>query len=272
MSMGKNTFLNIVLYMLSAVLTLMGCGRDPGVLDPEVEPVPVVGPDTVYIVPNAVTDYDGNSYDGVWIGGQLWMKENLRTTHYADGVAISYGGTRWSGRVSYYYDNDTSSLALEDRGYLYNWPAVMHGDTSTSANPSGVQGVCPDGWHVPSLSEWYQLSNYVANHHEYWCGDNYYNIAKALASSIGWNTSTETCAVGFDQSTNNVTGFSAMPAGCFLNGGHTYSGGRAFFWSTEGEYGPRGWSDGWGVEYDRGSAGSFHWGNSIGLSVRCICD
>ena len=46
---------------------------------------------------------------------------------------------------------------------------VMHGASSTNANPSGVQGVCPNGWHVPSDSEWTQLTSYVSSQTYYWC-------------------------------------------------------------------------------------------------------
>ena len=102
------------------------------------------------IVQNAVMDTDGNSYDAVWIGGQLWMRENLRTTHYADGAAIPAGESGSSDTEPLYYDYSSSDIPLAERGYLYNWPAVMHGAAPSNTNPSGVQGICPSGWHVPS--------------------------------------------------------------------------------------------------------------------------
>src|SRR4030042_875983 len=47
-------------------------------------------------------------------------------------------------------------------GVLYNWSAAMNGAASSIANPSGVQGVCPTGWHLPSDAEWTQLTDYLA--------------------------------------------------------------------------------------------------------------
>ena len=74
-------------------------------------------------------------------------------------------------------------------GYLYNWPAVMHGESSSSTNPSGVQGICPNGWHVPSDAEWVRLFIYVSSQPQYQCDNSSDNFAKALASTIGWDSS-----------------------------------------------------------------------------------
>ena len=81
-------------------------------------------------------------------------------------------------------------------GLLYNWKAVTRNSSSSSSNPSNVQGICPTGWHVPSDAEWTQLTNYVSSQSEYVCGNDEENIAKVLASTTGWNISTNTCAVG----------------------------------------------------------------------------
>ena len=115
---------------------------------------------------NTVTDIDGNVYQTVQIGAQTWMAENLRVTRYADGTSIQYvtDDNYWDNNALYsklygwYNDN---SYYKNIYGALYNWPAVMNGASSSSSNPSGVQGVCPDGWHVPSDAEWTQLINYL---------------------------------------------------------------------------------------------------------------
>lgn len=67
----------------------------------------------------------------------------------------------------YYPMNDTAYEA--NYGLLYNWPAVMHGASGSNANPSGVQGICPDGWHVPSDAECTQLLNYVNSQSQRTC-------------------------------------------------------------------------------------------------------
>ena len=174
-----------------------------------------------------VTDYDNNTYNTVQIGDQCWMKENLRTTHYADGTTVT---------SRYAPNNDENNVATY--GYLYNWYAVMHGAAASSANPSGVQGICPAGWHMPSCAEWTQLTTYVHDN-GYQCSNcnasnwwmNVDCIAKALAAQTGWPSySYDACAVGYDLSTNNATGFNALPAGFYC--GAYYYGQTAYFWST----------------------------------------
>lgn len=93
-----------------------------------------------------VTDYEGNHYSTVKIGNQCWMAENLKSTHYANGTLIADAVA---------YDNDEGNAFTYGR--LYNWDAVMNGESSSNSNPSGVQGICPDGWHVPSDAEWMEL-------------------------------------------------------------------------------------------------------------------
>ena len=177
-----------------------------------------------------VVDVDGNVYNTVQIGNQCWMKENLRTTHYANGTVISFGGnlgcnanaTNYSVTSPYYYNNvDVNTPSC---GLLYNWPAIMNASSSSNSNPSGVQGICPNGWHVPSSSEWNQLTSYVGSLSQYHCGG---EIAKSLcAASSGWNQwycfynvdpipigEYDVCSPGYSVSNNNATGFSAMPAG-----------------------------------------------------------
>ena len=178
-----------------------------------------------------VTDIDNNTYNTVHIGNQCWMKENLRTTRYADGTGIALRSYTSSTTTAYrYYPNDDSSN-VSTYGYLYNWKAVMGSSSSSSANPSGVQGICPTGWHVPSDAEWTQLTDYVGSQSQYVCGGNSANIAMALASTTGWNSGTNACAVGNNPGANNATGFSAFPAG-FCSGYYGGFGANALYWSS----------------------------------------
>jgi uncharacterized protein (TIGR02145 family) len=182
--------------------------------------------------PNNVTDYDGNTYNSVLIGTQCWMKENLRTTHFADGTAISTNsGT--SNTVAYWYYPNNNANNAETYGLLYNWSAVMHGSASSNANPSGVQGICPNGWHVPSQSEWQQLVSYVQSMPSYWCDGNSTYIAMSLASETGWNSSSSNCYVGSNPSQQNKTLFSARPAGYRTSSCGGFGTNAEFFSSTE---------------------------------------
>ena len=223
--------------------------------------------------PNAatVTDYDGNTYNTVKIGDQCWMKENLRTTHYANGVSIPTGSTQ-SYTAPYYYNYSycNSNIPHSQCGYLYNWVAVMNGAVSSNANPSGVQGICPTGWHVPSDAEWTQLENYVSLLHP--CNGNSSNIAKSLSSTNGWNNSYSNCTPGNSSSTNDATGFSGVPAGRYSNGGQGYDGESAYFWSST-EYNYRSiYSFYRRLKYNSESVYRDDIANNAGLSVRCIRD
>ena len=217
---------------------------------------------------STLTDYDGNVYNTVQIGNQCWMKENLRTTHYSDGTAIPAGSTSGS---PFYHDYSSSNLTLTERGYLYNWLAVMHGASSSQSNPSGVQGICPTGWHVPSDAEWTQLTQYVSSQSDYVCGSNTSSIAKALASNTGWEWSGITCEVGYNQSTNNNTGFSAFPAGNVI-GNFGGSGSGTNFWSSRGASNGDVWVSGLNYHSPNMLIGSILNEWYMGFSVRCLRD
>ena len=214
-----------------------------------------------------IMDVDGNIYNTIQIGNQCWMRQNLRTTHYANGTIIELGASS-SITTPYRYNPNNNATNVSTYGYLYNWKAVMGNSSSSSANPSGVQGVCPTGWHVPSDAEWTQLVNYVGSQSQYQCNGSNTKIAKALASTTGWHSYTTTCAVGNNPSTNNATGFSAFPAGGYWHGNCDYFGNYADFWSST-EYGS---NDAWGPCLYYNNAG-VSWNNldkGDGFPVRCV--
>ena len=193
-------------------------------------------PSTANVIRNAVKDYDGNSYDAVQIGEQVWMAQNLRTTHYADGTEIPLG-TTWSYDVAYRYapgtkrKNEKNMDNVPTYGYLYNWPAVMHAYKYSDSNPSGVRGICPEGWHVPSDAEWIQLEDYMKTQPIYFADGDSTHLAKALAANCGWRYCDVKDTPGKTLNTNNATGFSAMPAGFYTD--HTINFGEdAFFWTA----------------------------------------
>ena len=217
-----------------------------------------------------VTDVDGNIYNTVKIGGQCWMKENLRTTKYADETSIALSpDTSTMIAYRYYPNNDSSNV--NTYGYLYNWPAVMHGATSSATNPSNVQGICPTGWHVPSNAEWTQLTNYMKRQDMYVCGTSDLNIAKALVATTGWGTSNNTCAVGNNQADNDASGFSALPAGIYSSNGNYYNfGNRTNFWSATRYGSTYAYGRYLYYSYSYVYQGDYH--KSNGHSVRCLRD
>jgi len=154
----------------------------------------------------------------------LLPNPTLADRHTVDGSGMGTFTSQITGLSSnlsttigywYYPMNDTAYEA--NYGLLYNWPAVMHGASGSNANPSGVQGICPDGWHVPSDAECTQLLNYVNSQSQNVCGGIDNQIGRSLAATVGWDLSgLDTCTVGNPNlSANNATGFGALPAGFY---------------------------------------------------------
>lgn len=143
------------------------------------------------------------------------MKENLKTRHYADGTNIPLGSGLGSTSPFRYYPNNSDSTELE-YGLLYNWAAVMNGALSSDSIPSGIQGVCPNGWHVPSKEEFVVLTDYLSANEEYLCNLSQNNIAAALSDTIGW-IQPYNCQECCPCSGNNTSGFSARGAGYRVN-------------------------------------------------------
>ena len=154
-----------------------------------------------------VTDYDGNTYETVVIGQQTWMKQNLRSLHYADGTPID--------SVWVYDDNESNAATW---GRLYSWDAAMHGASSSNGNPSGVQGACPDGWHLPSKAEFEQLMDFVG-------GTSNGGCALKSTNNAYWETPNDN---------NNSSWFSARGSGMRTDPGFQYQSLKeiARYWST----------------------------------------
>ena len=185
-----------------------------------------------------VTDIDGNTYEYLTYGTQEWVLENAEMVTYRDGTPIPQvvSDSEWTSLTTgawCYYNND------ETKGKLYNWYAVVgiH-DAASLSNPSQRKEFAPEGWHVPSDAEWTTLEEYLIA-----MGYNYdgtttdvntgNKIAKAMASTTGWESSTYTGAIGNDQSLNNISGFNAFPEGYrFDYGSFDWEGLNAFFWSS----------------------------------------
>ena len=223
-------------------------------------------------IKNAVTDIDGNTYDAVKLGNQVWMAKNLRTTKYADGTPIPLDSST-SATTAYRYCPNGQESNVSNYGYLYNWKAVMGNSTSSEANPSGVQGICPNGWHVPSDAEWTQLTDYLSSHRFYVYGSNNKYIAKALAFNKWWSGSLNYGSIGENQSSNNATGFSAVPAGGHYSG-HRFSGfgNDAYLWSTTTEEDDVNRVMCRSLNNEIPFVLNFDHGNTAGFSVRCVRD
>lgn len=153
-----------------------------------------------------VTDHDGNVYRTIRIGSQIWMAENLRSTHYVDGTPI----------VNFCYNNDTAHA--KNYGRLYRWTAAMRNAANSSSNPSRVQGISPVGWHLPSDAEWQQLID---------------NLGGASGAGGKLKSTGTTQWVNPNTGATNESKFNAVPAGFFrVDGVFMTMGERTIFLTT----------------------------------------
>ena len=147
-------------------------------------------------------EYSGKIYNTVQVGSQCWLKENLNVGTMIQGIDTS----KDNGILEKYcYDDDTSNC--NTYGGLYQWNEAMQYTTTP-----GTRGICPDGWHIPTLAEFETLSNTVS-------GDG--NALKAIGQGTGGGAGT------------NTSGFSALLAGyrSYL-GSFYYLSLALYFWSS----------------------------------------
>jgi len=150
-----------------------------------------------------VEDADGNVYQTVKIGNQVWTAENLQTTKYNDNTPIRQitPNDGWYEAPGYCWYNDYKNKQFKC-GALYNWHAV------------NTNKLAPVGWHVPTSLEWNIMRDYLIANGYNWDGTTDGNkIAKALAANSHWKTDKDPGTIGNDLSKNNKTGFSALPGG-----------------------------------------------------------
>jgi uncharacterized protein (TIGR02145 family) len=148
---------------------------------------------------------DDKKYVYVKIGEQTWMAENLNY------------------EVNVCYNNDCTCYIndCETYGRRYRWETAMNGAASSTTNPSGVRGICPSGWHLPSKEEWDELKAYSDN--------DLVNIGsdgKKLKATSGWYR---------DGNGTDDYGFSALP------GSYGDSDGRWWSTSETSDYGANNW-------------------------------
>ena len=220
-----------------------------------------------------LSDIDGNNYATIEIGSQTWMAENLKVSHYADGTPITQISDEgeWNAmtidvQAYCWYDNLTENS--DTSGALYTWAAAMNGALSSDTIPSGIQGVCPDGWHLPSDAEWKVLEMFLG-------------MNQTDANSYDWRGSDEGGQLketGFSKwdisnsGGSNLSGFTAIPGGFRSNKGLYFSAGQtAAFWTSKQEEGAdKAWYR--TVNFDKEQVYRQYHFMQLGLSVRCIKD
>ena len=246
-------FSNLILFiMISKIFLLSGCDKD----DP-------VSPEETIDLPTetgTVTDIDGNEYKTVKLGNQWWMAENLKVTRYNDGTDIDYpvNNQEWmdktTGAYSWYnHDYDTYGSVY---GALYNWHAIETGK------------LCPEGWFVPSHSNWIELTEYLGG----------YEVAGGKLKSTRTEPDPHPRWDSPNTGATNESGFSALPGSMrYYNGRFRYDtpiGFRGYYWtSTKIDNSEYAWSRFIYSENSRihDSTHTLTWSRQrSGRSVRCI--
>ena len=188
------------------------------------------GIDLTFTTPvlTSVTDTEGNIYNIITIGTQVWLKENLKVTKYNIGIPIPLvtDETSWETLTSpgYCWYNNDEVTNKSVFGAIYNWYV-------TDATTNGGNNVCPVGWHVPTDIEWTTLSDYLINNGYGYQGSSI-DIGKSMASTSGWATALTPGNVGNDQATNNSSGFTGRPGGVRGPGWFSYTGVYANWWTS----------------------------------------
>jgi uncharacterized protein (TIGR02145 family) len=212
-----------------------------------------------------LSDQDGNFYRTIIIGGQEWMAENLKASHYRNGdlIPLVNDGTVWQGLTtgaSCWYNNDSVTYSCPF-GKLYNWYAV-----------ADTRNLCPINWHVPTDSDWKILIKYLDN-----TADTNISGTTPSASSIagGMLKSTGSNYWLYNNAyATNSSGFSGLPGGfrSYNNGApFSYLGLFGYWWSAT-QYSS---TEAWYLDVYTGNAAAYRDNNFSlrgGFSVRCIKD
>ncbi|MDD4990728.1 MAG: fibrobacter succinogenes major paralogous domain-containing protein [Paludibacter sp.] len=198
-----------------------------------------------------VKDKDGNVYHTVKIGTQVWMVENLKTTHYRDGSSIANvtDNTAWASlSTGAWCDYSNSAANGTKYGHLYNGYAVID-----------VRNIAPVGWHVPTDAEWTTLTTYLG-------GEAVAGGKLKETGTLNW--------ISPNTGATNEAGFSALPGGGRSSDGpFDYFGGLGGYWWSSTQVGKNcAWYRGMGYIESRIYRANYGFGFGNGFSVRCVRD
>ena len=206
-----------------------------------------------FTTPDTITDADGNVYNTVIIGTQVWTAENLKTTKYNDGsnIPLVTDNTSWGNLTTpgYCWYNNDAANHKNVYGALYNWYAVNTGK------------LCPAGWHVPSDTEWTTLTDYLGG--------------ESVAGGKLKSTGTIEDGTGLWHRPNpgatNETGFTAVPGGYrYVDGTFCNIGSDGQWWSSTATFSTDALCR--FMLCNNNSVSSSYYNKKKGNSVRCVRD
>ena len=197
-----------------------------------------------------ITDIEGNVYNTVAIGNQIWMKENLKVTKYRNGDPIpNVIDEHWNAPNIGAYCNYGNNLSdSEIYGKLYNWSAVVDS-----------RYLAPEGWHIPTKDDWQELIEYLG-------GESTAGGKLKETGTIYWNEP--------NHAATNEYNFSGLPGG-YRSFSGTFFGESEIggFWSSTKSNNPNR-EEAWMLKiyYNKSSADFLEYPLNEGFSVRCIKD
>ena len=206
--------------------------------------------------------YGSQTYNTIPIGTQCWLKENLNI-----GTRINDATTQSNNGIIEKYCYSDLDANCSVYGGLYQWNEAMNYASSSSANPSGRQGICPAGWHLPSDAEWCQMETLLDNTVN--CG-----ITGWIGTDIGGKLKEAGTTHWADPNigASNSSGFTALPAGNRSINSGTCAGitTNTYLWTATEYSSANGWTHGYGS----GGAvdGHHNYDKANGFSVRCVYD
>jgi len=225
---------------------------------------------------DGVMDVDANHYDAVVFGNQIWMAQNLKVTHYPNGDPIPNvtDNSAWANLVdnntddAYCYYNNNSGNEADTYGVLYTYAAAIADDWTKDKVEN--QGICPDGWHLPTDIEWKQLEMFLG-------------MSQSSADDMNWRGTNEGSKLAGNEPlwTNGaldsnaefgVSDFVGLPGGHRRQASGVYSGlgGTSHWWSaTEGSNSTAYYRH---LNKDNSGVHRLAYDKSIGFSVRCVKD
>lgn len=230
-------------------------------------------------------DRDGIVYKTVQLGDQLWMAENLRYLPKQD-YDVSSTAPKYYVMLDYDATTELGQGFLNAYGTYYNVPSALQGKAAQNIESTQkMQGVCPKGWHIPSILEWRKLAQYVVDAKMAASNNGVVDVTavgKALAAPKMWILPSDIedaplpTWVGEAMEENNATQFNGLPTGFRACAGSedwmdlTYSAG---WWSsTAGAVDPSFVMPVrlWATDVGLGTNSEFNPG--VGLPVRCLKD
>jgi uncharacterized protein (TIGR02145 family) len=217
----------------------------PAASDPSAHSCGTPGVHNPVVTYGTMTDQQGNVYKTVVIGAQEWMAENLRTSIYRNGQAITHVtvNSMWPNQTNgawRYYGNDAQNDC--PYGKLYNWYAV-----------ADSRNVCPSGWHVPSDAEFSALGAEL--------GGPGTAGGRMKSTSVLWQSP--------NYAASNLVGWSALPGGA-TGGSFQDLGTFGYWWSSTASSTSTAW-----FRFLYNTLALLHREALIkttGMSVRCVRD